>query len=58
MHGEWLDTGDYAYQADGEYFITGRSKDLIIKAGRNIYPDEVEIHVSDVPGVRPRAEIL
>ncbi len=38
----WWDSGDLAYQADGEIFITGRSKDMIIKAGRNIYPAEVE----------------
>ncbi len=34
-HDGWWDSGDYAYQADGNYYITGRKKDLIIKAGRN-----------------------
>ncbi len=50
--GNWYNTGDFAYLADGEIFITGRQKDLIIKAGRNIYPSVLEEIVSDVPGVR------
>ncbi len=50
--GSWFNTGDYAYLAEGEIFITGRQKDLIIKAGRNIYPSVLEEIVSDIPGVR------
>lgn len=52
MHDSWIDSGDLAYQAEGEIFITGRRKDLIIKAGRNLYPAELEEIVSAVPGVR------
>lgn len=52
LHDGWYDSGDLAYQADGEFFITGRRKDLIIKAGRNIYPAEIEELVGNVPGVR------
>ena len=48
----WLNSGDLAYMAEGEVFITGRSKDLIIRAGRNIYPHEVEEAVGNIPGVR------
>lgn len=48
----WLDTGDLGYMADGEIFITSRVKDLIIRAGRNIYPYEVEEAVGDLEGVR------
>jgi acyl carrier protein len=48
----WLDTGDMAYLADGELFVTGRVKDLIIRAGRNIYPHEIEEAVSGIEGVR------
>jgi fatty-acyl-CoA synthase len=51
-HDGWLATGDLAYQADGELFITGRRKDLIIKAGRNLYPAEIEELVGAVPGIR------
>ena len=50
--GGWLDSGDLAYWADGEIYITGRAKDVIIKAGRNIYPHEVEEIAGRVPGVR------
>ena len=50
--GEWLDSGDRAYLADGEVYLTGRVKDIIIRGGRNIYPHEVEDAVGAVPGVR------
>ncbi len=50
--GDWLDSGDLGYLADGELFITGRIKDLIIKAGRNYHPQDIEQAVGQVPGVR------
>ena len=48
----WYLTGDLGYVADGELYITGRVKDLIIRAGRNIYPQEVEELAAAVEGVR------
>ncbi|HTY79067.1 MAG TPA: AMP-binding protein [Candidatus Bathyarchaeia archaeon] len=48
----WMDSGDLGYLADGDLFVTGRRKDLIIKAGRNLYPQEVEEIVAGVPGIR------
>jgi 1-acyl-sn-glycerol-3-phosphate acyltransferase len=48
----WIDSGDRAYQADEEIFITGRVKDIIIQAGRNLYPHEIEDLAGRVPGVR------
>jgi fatty-acyl-CoA synthase len=48
----WLDSGDLAYRAEGEVYITGRAKDLIIKAGRNMYPHEIEAVAGRVAGVR------
>ena len=50
--GDWRDSGDLAYWADGDLYITGRAKDMIIKAGRNIYPHEVEEIAGRVKGVR------
>jgi len=50
--GEWRNSGDLAYVATGDVYITGRTKDLIIHAGRNIYPQEIEEAVGDLPGVR------
>ena len=50
--GDWLDTGDLAYIAKGELFLTGRIKDIIIRAGRNIYPHELEEAVGNVHGIR------
>ncbi len=51
-HNGWWDSGDLAYLAEGEVYITGRRKDLIIKAGRNIYPVEIEEIVGNIPNVR------
>lgn len=48
----WMDSGDLAYRAGGELYITGRVKDCIIKSGRNIIPQEVEAAAAEVPGVR------
>jgi len=50
--GDWLNTGDLGYIAGGDVYITGRSKDIIIRAGRHIYPEEIEAAVGDVTGVR------
>ncbi|MFT5446045.1 MAG: acyl carrier protein [Gammaproteobacteria bacterium] len=50
--GEWARSGDRGYVADGELYITGRDKDVIIRAGRNLYPYELEQAVGEVPGVR------
>jgi acyl carrier protein len=52
LHDGWMDSGDLGYVAEGELFITGRQKDIIIKAGRNLYPQEVEEVVGDLPGIR------
>jgi fatty-acyl-CoA synthase len=48
----WMDSGDLGYWTAGELFITGRHKDIIIKAGRNLYPQEVEEVVGEVAGIR------
>ncbi len=48
----WLHTGDKGFLSDGELFICGRIKDMIIVAGRNYYPTDIEWACNDVPGVR------
>lgn len=48
----WLDTGDRGYLAAGDLFVTGRSKDIIIRAGRNLYPPELEDAIGNLEGVR------
>ncbi|GAL06155.1 long-chain-fatty-acid-CoA ligase [Photobacterium aphoticum] len=52
FHDSWLRTGDRGLTMDGELFLTGRTKDIIIKAGRNIYPHELESAVSQLTGIR------
>jgi fatty-acyl-CoA synthase len=48
----WVNSGDRAYRADGEYYVTGRVKDIIIKGGRNLYPHEVEELAAQADGIR------
>ena len=51
-HEGWWDSGDMGYIAEGDVYITGRKKDIIIKAGRNLYPQEIEEIAGQVTGVR------
>lgn len=48
----WVDSGDRAYRAEGEIFVTGRVKDIIIKGGRNLYPHEAEELAAQAEGIR------
>ncbi len=48
----WVNSGDRAYFADGEIYVTGRVKDIIIKGGRNLYPHEVEELAGRAEGIR------
>jgi acyl carrier protein len=52
IHDGWLDSGDRAYVAHGEVFITGRTKDMVIRRGRHIHPDEIEATVGSLEGIR------
>ena len=51
LHDGWLDSGDRAYIAGGDVYITGRVKDIIIRAGRHLYPQEIEEAVTQIPGI-------
>lgn len=54
----WFFTGDMGYLADGELYVMGRQKDLIINAGKNIYPQDIEAIVNGVPGVIPGRAVV
>jgi fatty-acyl-CoA synthase len=47
----WYLTGDYGYMADGEVYVAGRKKDLIIVGGKNVYPQDLELLAMQVSGV-------
>ncbi len=49
----WYYSGDYGFMHDGECFVIGRKKDIVIVAGKNIYPEDVEDAVSRVAGIMP-----
>lgn len=50
----WYDTGDLGYLTEtGHLVVCGRVKDVIIMAGRNVYPTDIERAAGRVPGVRP-----
>jgi len=48
----WLDTGDLGFIHEGNLYIAGRTKDLIIIRGRNISPQEIEELLNDMEGIR------
>jgi fatty acid CoA ligase FadD21 len=50
--GPWLRTGDLGFFSEGEIFIVGRMKDLLIVYGRNHYPEDIESTVEEITGGR------
>jgi acyl-CoA synthetase (AMP-forming)/AMP-acid ligase II len=48
--GDWLESGDLCYIAGGNLFVTGCTKDIIIRGGRHIHPSEIEEAVGELPG--------
>ncbi len=49
----WYFSGDYGFKQDGELYVIGRKKDIIIVAGKNIYPEDVEDAIGTVEGIIP-----
>jgi fatty-acyl-CoA synthase len=54
----WYRTGDRGYIADGEVYVVGRIKDLIINAGKNVYPQDIEAIVNTVEGIHPGRAVV
>jgi 1-acyl-sn-glycerol-3-phosphate acyltransferase len=50
--GAWCDSGDLGFLHEGELYLTGRVKDLIIRAGRHLHPQGIEQAVGELPDVR------
>ncbi len=48
----WLDTGDLGFLHQGELFLTGRAKEILLVRGRNYSPVDLELAVADLPDVR------
>jgi fatty-acyl-CoA synthase len=48
----WLHTGDLGFWTEHGLVVCGRKKDMIILGGRNLYPEDYELHAEQVPGVR------
>ncbi len=48
----WFLTGDFGYTADGQVYVAGRKKELIIVGGKNVYPMDLEELAMTVKGVR------
>jgi long chain fatty acid CoA FadD26 len=53
--GPWLRTGDLGVMSEGEMFIIGRIKDMLIVDGRNHYPDDIEATIQEITGGRVAA---
>jgi len=49
----WYLSGDYGFKRESDYYIIGRKKDVVIIAGNNIYPEDVEAVMNDLNGVIP-----
>ncbi|QNJ93527.1 AMP-binding protein [Mycolicibacterium fluoranthenivorans] len=53
--GPWLRTGDLGFSSDGELYVVGRMKDLLIVRGRNHSPDDIEATIQEITGGRVAA---
>lgn len=57
LRGGWLDTGDLGFEKDGELFVSGRAKDVIVLRGANYAPQEFEDALDGIAGVRPGCSV-
>jgi len=49
----WYLTGDYGFLSDGHLYVIGRTKDIVIVGGQNIFPEDAEMVANSVEGVYP-----
>ena len=49
----WYTTGDYGFSNAGELFVIGRTKDIIIVGGQNVFPEDVEAIIGAIEGIYP-----
>jgi fatty-acyl-CoA synthase len=54
----WLHTGDLGYIANGDLFVCGRTKDLIIRQGKKYHPPDIESAIATMHGVRPSGVVV
>ncbi len=53
MQDGWYFTGDYGFKINDEFYVIGRKKDIIIVAGKNLYPEDIEETVNQLEGIIP-----
>jgi long-chain acyl-CoA synthetase len=54
----WLKTGDLGYyDQNGYFYITGRKKNMVIRGGEKVYLEDVDVCLSDMPGIRDSATV-
>ena len=53
LKGGWHATGDYGFVSDGQVFVIGRFKDIVIVGGNNVFPEDVECVVNGIDGIYP-----
>jgi fatty-acyl-CoA synthase len=53
MKDGWFHSGDIGYMVDGNVYVSGRMKDMIIVGGKNIFPQDLEAIANNVTGVHP-----
>jgi len=58
FRGGWLHSGDLGYLVDGEVYVSGRIKDILIVNGRNYHPQRLEWLIDEIAGVRKGSAVV
>lgn len=54
---DWVDTGDVGFLHEGELYPAARARDVIVRAGRTLYPQEIERLLDEISGLRPGCSV-